>query len=197
MATRRPKGRPDRSPPRGSLLGSQVLLRPPTPEDSRLLYDWLNQPEKVSPWDRFEVESFSTTEAAIHHASEDAASLAPRFLVVLRKDQSPIGMVGYYHSYPALDTTDIWYSIMVTSERGKGRGREAVGLLVDYLFSHTRTERVGATSDEENAASVGLLRSLRFQEEGHLRQALFHHGRWHNVVIYGKTRREWEGEADH
>jgi RimJ/RimL family protein N-acetyltransferase len=160
-----------------------------------MLFDWLNDPQRVSPWDHFEAESYRTMEESLHRASEDPASLAPRFLVV-RNGGGPLGMVGYFTSYRALDTTDVWYVIMETAERGKGYGREAVRLLVDYLFAHTHVQRVGATSDVSNDASQGLLRSLGFREEGTLVGALFHHAGWHDVVIYGKTRTEWDLENE-
>jgi RimJ/RimL family protein N-acetyltransferase len=180
----------------GSLQGEKVYLRPPSTEDTSLLFDWLNDPEVISPFDRFEVESFRSMEEAIHRSSEDPQSLAPRFLIIRRKGDVPIGVVGYFKSNTALDTIDVWYVVTVEGERGRGYGHEAVRLLVDYLFAHFRVERVGATSDIDNPASRALVRSLGFREEGKLRRALFHHGEVHDVVVYGITRSEW-GDSKH
>jgi RimJ/RimL family protein N-acetyltransferase len=191
MATARPESGLPGVARSGSLQGEKVYLRPPSNADTSLLFDWMNDPEAIAPFDRFEVESFRSMEEAIHRSSEDPTSLAPRFLVVKRKGDTPIGVVGYFKSNTALDTIDVWYAITVEKERGMGNGREAVKLLVDYLFAHFRVERVGATSDIDNPASKGLLRSLGFREEGKLRRALFHHGEVHDVVVYGITRSEW------
>jgi RimJ/RimL family protein N-acetyltransferase len=196
MATTRPER--GRTGPRrlGNLQGERVYLRPPSTDDTALLFEWLNDPEAIAPWDRFEVESYRSMEEAIHRSSEDQTSLAPRFLIVRKKGDYPIGVVGYFKSNTALDSIDVWYAITIEKERGRGYGKEAVRLMVDYLFAHFRTERVGATSDIDNPASMGMLRSLGFREEGKLRRALFHHGEVHDVVVYGVTRPEWQDARD-
>lgn len=168
-----------------------VALRPPAPEDLPLLFRWLNDPDAIAPWDRFEVDSFDGLQTSLREAPGDARSLAPRFLLRRIADDRPIGVVGFFNSYTALDTVDVWYAICLPEERGKGYGSEAVQLLVDYVFSHRTVERVGATSDVENPASWRLLERLGFRREGTMRRALFHHGAWHDVAVYGLTREEW------
>ncbi len=185
-----PSGTPGAGPV-GHLRGARVSLRPPAPEDLPLLFRWLNDPDAIAPWDRFEVDSFESLQNALRDAPGDPLSLAPRFLLRRASDDRPIGVVGYFNSYTALDTVDVWYAICLPEERGKGYGSEAVQLLADYVFSHRNVERVGATSDVENPASWKLLERLGFRREGTLRRALFHHGGWHDVAIYGLTREEW------
>lgn len=175
----------------GHLRGPRVALRAPGPEDLPLLFQWLNDPDAIAPWDRFEVDSYAALEEALKLAPGDPRSLAPRFLLTLREHGRPIGVVGFFNSYTALDTVDLWYAICLPEERGKGYGSEAVGLLTDYVFAHRPVERVGATSDVENPASFRTLQRVGFRPEGTMRRALFHHGAWHDVGIYGLTRQEW------
>lgn len=195
----RDPSQPSSPPPRarhgiGHLKGPRVALRVPAPEDVPLLFRWLNDPDAIAPWDRFEVDSYDALRDAIRDAPQDPRSLAPRFLLTLGAEGGrPIGVVGYFDSYTALETVDVWYAICLPEERGKGYGSEAVELLVDYVFSHRPVERVGATSDVENPASWKLLEHLGFTREGTLRRALFHHGLWHDVAIYGLNRAEWKG----
>jgi RimJ/RimL family protein N-acetyltransferase len=75
--------------------------------------------------------------------------------------------------------------------RGRGYGREAVRLLTDHLFRTTSVDRVGATCDVENLPSSRLAEGLGFRREGTLKGAFYHHGRWHDVYLYGVTRAEW------
>jgi RimJ/RimL family protein N-acetyltransferase len=175
----------------GHLRGARVALRPPGPDDLALLFRWMNDPDAIAPWDRFEVDSYAALRDALKEAPGDLRSLAPRFLLTLTEHERPIGVVGFFSSYTALDTIDLWYAICLPEERGKGYGSEAVELLTDYVFSHRTIERVGATSDVENPASYRMLERLGFVREGTLRQSLFHHGAWHDVAIYGLTRKEW------
>jgi RimJ/RimL family protein N-acetyltransferase len=178
-----------------TLEGAQVRLRPPTRADLLGVFDWYNDPETVSPFDRFSLDTFDAFSAAVAAAPDDPRSLAPRWVVERSEDHRVIGLVGYYRPHPVLETTDVWYVLGDRSQRGKGYGREAVRLVVDQLFRQESFERVGATCDVENVPSYRLLESLGFRLEGTMHAALFHHGRWHNVKVYGVTRGEWMASA--
>lgn len=175
-----------------ALEGRRVRLRPPEDRDLSLLFDWVGDPDRVAPFDRFFLDTFEELKAGIDTAPSDPRSLAPRF-VVERKDGPPqlLGYVGYYDAHPVLGMTDLWYVLGEPAERGKGYGSEAVGLLTDHVFHTIPRPRVGATCDVENIASQKLLERLGFHREGTLKSALFHHSRWHDVAVYGITRAEW------
>jgi len=173
------------------LEGPLVRLRPPRPADLLTLFAWYNDPETVAPFDRFSVDRFEDFEAAVRDAPSDPRSLAPRFVVERKADPRILGFVGHYQAHPVLTLTDVWYVLGERAERGKGYGREAVGLLVDYLFHDLDLARVGATCDTSNEPSYRLLERLGFRREGMLRAALFHHSAWHDVAVYGVTRSEW------
>jgi ribosomal-protein-alanine N-acetyltransferase len=178
-----------------TLVGRSIRLRPPGPADLPKLFDWYNDPETVAPFDRFSLDSFSDFERGVQAAPGDSQSLAPRLVVERIQDAGVLGFVGYYSAHPVLEFLDVWYVLGDRAARGKGYGVEAVGLLVDYLFHAFEVERVGATCDIENVPSYRLLERLGFRKEGSLRQALFHHGAWHDVAIYGVTRPEWAARA--
>jgi ribosomal-protein-alanine N-acetyltransferase len=177
--------------PRPVLEGPNVRLRPILAEDIPHIFPWVNDPERVAPFDRFAVDSPSSFAESIEHEADDPHSLAPRFLVERRSDGLRLGIVGFYSAHPVLTILDVWYILGATAERGKGFGREAVGLLVDYLFRTTPVERVGATCDTQNLPSARLVEGLGFRREGTLISALYHHARWHDVAVYGITRSEW------
>ncbi|MCI4331208.1 MAG: GNAT family N-acetyltransferase [Thermoplasmata archaeon] len=174
-----------------TLEGRSVRLRAPLSTDLPVLFEWYNDPETVAPFDRFSLDSFSEFESGVQKAPDDPQSLAPRFVVERIDGPLTLGFVGYYSSHPVLELVDVWYVLGERAARGKGYGLESVGLLVDYLFHTFEYARVGATCDVENVPSYRLLERLKFVREGTLRQALFHHGAWHDVAVYGVTRREW------
>jgi RimJ/RimL family protein N-acetyltransferase len=174
------------------LVGPNVCLRPARPADYEKVFEWYNDPEIVAPFDRFELDTWPGFVEAIESVASDPASTAPRFLVERTADERLLGFVGFYRAHPVLSLTDVWYVLGERSERGKGYGSEAVGLLVDHLFRTQELPRVGATCDVENVPSMRLLERLGFHHEGTLRQVLFHHTRWHDVRVYGLTRAEWK-----
>ncbi|MGA8543039.1 MAG: GNAT family protein [Thermoplasmata archaeon] len=174
------------------LDGPSVRLRPPVPADYPLVFGWYNDPEIVAPYDRFSVDTMDSFVSALEAAPSDPASLAPRFVVEQRDTTAVIGFVGYYSPHPVLEFVDVWYVLGDRAARGKGFGREAVRLLVDHVFDSTSVERVGATCDVQNVPSYRLVEGLGFRREGTLRSALFHHGNWHDVHVYGVIRSEWK-----
>ncbi|MFF0308454.1 GNAT family N-acetyltransferase [Streptosporangium sp. NPDC004379] len=72
--------------------------------------------------------------------------------------------------------------------RGKGVGTRAQGELVDYLFAHTRAERVQAFTDVANHGERRALEKAGFECEGILRRAQWRDGRWHDQALYSVLR---------
>jgi RimJ/RimL family protein N-acetyltransferase len=177
------------------LEGPSVRLRPLAPDDYPTVFGWSNDPEVVAPFDRFSADSMDGFVASVEAASGDPNSLAPRFVIERRAQPGPVGYVGHYRAHPVLEYVDVWYVIGDRAARGQGIGRAAVGLLVDHIYATTSIERVGATCDVDNVASYRLAEGLGLRREGTFRSALFHHGRWHDVHVYGITRAEWQARA--
>lgn len=173
------------------LEGPHLRLRPLVPSDYPAVFGWYNDPEIVAPFDRFSVDTFDAFVRSVETSSGDLSSLAPRFAIELSSEGDVVGVVGHYRAHPVLEYTDVWYVLGEPSSRGKGYGRESVELLVDHLFSAYSLARVGATCDVANIPSYRLLERLGFRREGTLRSALFHHGGWHDVHVYGVTVSEW------
>lgn len=173
------------------LEGSGVRLRPLRTGEYAEVYGWYTDPELVAPFDRFSTDTFEEFVRAIERSPDDPTSLAPRFAVAERTSDGLLGVVGFYAAHPVLEFIDVWYVLGNREARGHGYGREAVGLMVGHLFRARSVERIGATADVDNVASYRLLERLGFRREGTLRSALFHHGRWHDVFVYGVTRSEW------
>ncbi len=184
-------GRGNRVAPVPVLQGYALRLRPPEISELPALYDWYNDPEIAAPFDRFTLDALPDFRKAVAEADGDLGSLAPRFVIERLEGPRPIGLLGHYRPHPVLETTDIWYMLGERAERGKGYGKEAVGLLVDYLFHASDLARVGATTDVANVPSMRLLEGLGFRREGTMVSALYHHGGWHDVAFYGVTRSEW------
>jgi RimJ/RimL family protein N-acetyltransferase len=177
------------------LEGTLVRLRPIVPADCPAILAWYNDPDIVAPFDRFSVDTLEQFSQAVVSSSEEPTSLAPRFAIERRDEGKVVGAVGHYRAHPVLEYTDVWYVLGDPAARGRGFARESVRLLADHLFATSAVERVGATCDVDNIPSYRLLEVLGFRHEGTLRSALFHHGRWHDVRVYGITRPEWAAKA--
>jgi len=75
---------------------------------------------------------------------------------------------------------------------GKGYGREAVGLLVDYGFRHWNLHRIWLSTLSINERAIRCYRACGFVEEGRLREHAWNDGRYVDVAYLGLLRSEWE-----
>ncbi len=73
----------------------------------------------------------------------------------------------------------------------QGYAREAMLGILSHLFDTVQVHRVVETVDAENTASIALLRSLGFRQEGHFIENIFFKGKWGSEYQYAMLRREW------
>jgi RimJ/RimL family protein N-acetyltransferase len=130
------------------------------------------------------------------HAGDDA----DRFLICLDEDDagpgSPdedevrrIGAAAVEDADWKRPEVGYW---LVPEEHGQGYGKEAVSLVVDYVFRSYDAPAIGAAAYAFNDASRGLLESLGFSEEGRRRKYMFVDGEHRTMVLYGLLREEWD-----
>jgi RimJ/RimL family protein N-acetyltransferase len=104
--------------------------------------------------------------------------------MVQKKDNSKIGFINHRWM-------EISYSLL-SGERKKGYGTEAVQLLVDYLFLSKDVARIHAFADTRNKASQRVLEKAGFQKEGTIRKCVFNRGQLCDYFIYSILREEWK-----
>lgn len=61
---------------------------------------------------------------------------------------------------------------------------------MQYLFRHTRAQRVQAYTDVDNVAERRALEAAAFTLEGIIRRAQWRDGSWHDVTLYSVVRAE-------
>lgn len=71
---------------------------------------------------------------------------------------------------------------------GKGYGREAVQLLVDYGFRHHNLHKIWLEVHGRNERAIRAYRACGFVEEGRLRQHVWSDGAYDDLVIMGILR---------
>ena len=73
----------------------------------------------------------------------------------------------------------------------RGMGTEALGLWVDYLFTHSEVHRIGFSTYDFNPRMVAVGRKLGFCHEGTDREVIHWQGRWVDRLHFGVLRSEW------
>ena len=88
-----------------------------------------------------------------------------------------------------------WLGIAIgdPGQRGRGYGREAVTLMLDFAFRELNLHRVQLTVFAYNTAALALYEKLGFTREGIHREALHREGQRYDMILFGILRREWGG----
>lgn len=81
---------------------------------------------------------------------------------------------------------------LAQSAWGEGFMVEALSAALTWGFEHMELNRIEAQVHPENSASIKLVRTLGFIQEGHLREARFWHGKHQDVLQFALLRREYQ-----
>jgi RimJ/RimL family protein N-acetyltransferase len=175
------------------IKGSNVLLRPIQDEDWSTIEAWgKDQNALWGPFQRFQLDHVPQLRQAYQKMGL-LTRQAGFLLIEIIVTQEIIGFVRYtLIPYPDADTLcpEIGFGISEMNARGKGFAKEAVKLLIDYLFAGYPVERIIAFTDEANIPAQRVLEKNGFQREGQLRRSMFRSGAWHDTLIYGLLRGE-------
>ncbi len=77
-------------------------------------------------------------------------------------------------------------------QRGKGYGTAAMRILLRYAFYERRLNKYYGHVLEGNLASAAMLKKLGCLEEGRRTDMVHTEGRYHGIVLFGLTRKEFE-----
>ncbi len=73
----------------------------------------------------------------------------------------------------------------------QGYAKETLFGLLNFLFNTKNIHRVVEAVDAENIASINLLKSTGFRQEGHFIENIFFKGKWGSEFQYAMLKREW------
>jgi ribosomal-protein-alanine N-acetyltransferase len=149
--------------------GDRVSLRTAEPEDAAFLQRGYTDPEI-----RYPMGNPVQNQPDIREGIEENGDDGERFVATLDgedagpgdPDEADVERVGCVSvDDVSWRRPDLGYWL-APEYHGEGYGREAVSLLVDFVFRTYEHPAVGAVAYEFNEASRGLLESLGFEEEG-------------------------------
>ena len=171
------------------LKGKLVSLRPVQKDDLKAMYeleqnvelvqygngDW--SPGPLAKWEKdfekdLERDEFSS--------------------FVIMADDVMIGGIGLHHKNRRESSSEFGIGIYHPEYVGKGYGREAIRLLLDWAFYDQNWRRIWLEALAVNERAVRAYRGLGFVEEGRLRAHAFFRGEYVDVFVMGMLREEWD-----
>jgi len=172
------------------LIGETVYLRPLELDDLNLCQKWMNDPavrrfiSPVRPLNQLAERAFLEE---LHKRPDDII-----MAIVLRDADRHIGNTGLHHTNHVDRMAEFGIAIGETDCWQKGYGTEATRLMVDYGFNTLNLNRLYLRVHADNPRGVATYERVGFRKEGLMRQARFHDGRYHDVILMGLLREEFQ-----
>jgi RimJ/RimL family protein N-acetyltransferase len=102
-----------------------------------------------------------------------------------------VGSISY-HSRNRKNGTFSFGIVVDRRHRRMGCARDAVRILLRYGFWERRYQKCNSACVHTNQASIELHKSLGFVEEGRRRRQFFFDGHYHDDILFGMTREEFD-----
>ena len=174
------------------LRGEKVTLRAVEKEDQETLWRYWNdlEVELAGGGDPPKPVSLERLRARFERQEREGGSDHTGF--VIEVDGATIGHCGLFHFDVAARHCELGIGIGEKDHWGRGHGREAVKLLLDYAFRIRNLRRVWLETHASNERAIRAYRACGFVEEGRMREHVWLAGRYVDSVIMGVMRDEWE-----
>ena len=174
------------------LKGNRITLRSVEREDLPILSDFNNdlEVELASGGDPPIPQSFARLQArydeSLRRGERDGSHFA------IEADGTLIGECDLFHFDETAHTCELGILIGDKSYWGKGYGREAISLLLQYAFQYRNQHKVWLRVNENNKRGMNAYRACGFVEEGRQRSHVWSDGRYLNLILMGVLREEWK-----
>jgi UDP-4-amino-4,6-dideoxy-N-acetyl-beta-L-altrosamine N-acetyltransferase len=165
-----------------------VALAALRPEDSDLLFEWINDHDLV-----VQSAPFRPIDRAEHDAwferirqREDARIFA------IREGDRLVGSCQLHSIHPVHRSAELQIRIGADDARGRGVGSEAVSQLVRFGFDELGLHRICLQVFATNDRAIRLYERAGFRREGVLREAASIDGAWIDVLLMALLRHDRE-----
>jgi RimJ/RimL family protein N-acetyltransferase len=149
--------------------------------------------EILTGGDPWEPQSLERALASFDEQTAKGERDGPSFAI--EADGKFIGTCGLFHCDDAARTCELGIGIGDAEYQGRGYGREALRLLLDYGFRLRNMRKIWLTVGGNNERAMRAYRGCGFVEEGRLRAHVWSAGGYVDLVYMGLLRDEWDGRG--
>lgn len=113
-----------------------------------------------------------------------------RWGITLKPHDEVIGMVGFNYWNRHDNRASVGFDLNRNYWR-RGIMAEALRLIIVFGFDEMALNRIEADASIHNSASINLMKSLGFVQEGIQREQYYEDGAYHDLVLLSLLRRDW------
>lgn len=174
------------------IIGQQVYLRIIEESDIERTHKWINDPE-INEIMGYLPMTLKQQEQWFKTTVGNSAKYV--FAICLKETDEHIGNVGLGN----IDyiNRNAMFSIFIADNkfRGRGIGREATTLVLDFAFRRLNLHKVFLKTSDYLSDAVQLYKKIGFVEEGRFREHEFKSGRYVDKIIFAMLVSEYKNET--
>ena len=166
-----------------TLIGKNISLRALEPEDLDFLFTTENDEFfwKVSstqiPYSKHILKNY------IENAHQDIYEAKQYRFVICDIENTPVGMIDLFEFEPQHSRVGVGLLILPTYQ-SNGYASEALGLIIDYSFTHLNTHQLFANIASDNLRSISLFEKFNFKQVGIKKDWIFKDTIYNDEILY-------------
>ncbi|NLK65052.1 MAG: GNAT family N-acetyltransferase [Tissierellia bacterium] len=158
-------------------------------EDMEYIYMWFSDSEFLKYYDYY--PPLPLTKIEVDKMFDYYKDSGKSKVFAVRKDCTIIGVAGFDDIIKENQVATLFIGLGNENERGKGYGREAMRILLEYGFNNLNFHRIQLNVLEFNYGAIALYEKCGFKKEGIYREFVLRDGKRHNLLLYGLLKDEW------
>ena len=178
------------------ITGKKVRLRAIERADLPKICQWLNDEEVMYYWGH---PGNTTSLAEVERWFDDELERRPqdrKDYIIETLDGVAIGRINYMRLNVKSRNAELGIQIGEKDYWDKGYGTDAVMTLLNYLFNELQLHKVYLSTQSYNTRAQRCYEKCGFVREGAHRESAFVKGEYHDSLIMGILRREFNQQAD-
>ena len=174
------------------IYGERVRLRATERDDVKKFYSWVNDPGVTRYLSLY--LPMSTVDEENWFEAMNKRDQSEKTLVIEVRDGDGwkmIGNCGVFGIDPVNSLGELGIMLGEKDEWNKGYGTETMVLLLRHCFDTLNLNRAYLRVYAGNARAKRSYEKAGFVEEGRLRQAVYKHGKYDDLIVMSVLRAEW------
>jgi len=178
---------------RGLLIGKNIRLTAIRDEDLVVIEDWFNDTKFLRYYDM--VPAIPKHQREVKKLLDDVIDASDRVVFAIRDKETDgiIGITGFDEIFWSNGVATCFLGIGDNRYNGRGLGKEALKLLLDFGFNELNFYRIQLNVIAYNEAAIHLYESQGFVREGTYRKFIFRDGKRYDMYLYSLLVEEWKG----
>jgi RimJ/RimL family protein N-acetyltransferase len=169
---------------------SQLCLTKIESNDLKYIYEWFSDIDFLRTYDYMPPISQTKEEVDKTFSDYEKNEESVVFGIKIKENNHIIGIAGFDDIVKENKVATLFIGIGDKNTRGKGYGKEALNLLLEYGFNELDFYRIQLNVLEFNHAAIALYEKAGFKKEGIFREFVLRDGKRYDLYLYGLLKNE-------